>query len=99
MILIPDEQFYGTSRSVIARFVRLCYNLFQFHKTRSARSWDIFASYILARCMGFSFTVLPSSADYVQRSHQSALTVQICSRGTFYEQYTKKKKGTSKSIY
>ena len=67
--------------------------------TRLARSWDIFASYILALLMGFSFTVLPCTADYVQWSHQCTLSVQICGRDTFYEQHTGKKKGNRKSIY
>ena len=68
-------------------------------KSRSARSWDIFASYILALLMRFSITVLTCSADYVQRSHQCTLSVQICGRDTFYEQHTGKKKGNRKSIY
>ena len=67
--------------------------------TRSARSWDIFASYIFALLMGFSFTVLPFSADYVKQSHQCALIVQICGKATLYEQHTKKKEGNRKSIY
>ena len=67
--------------------------------TRLAWSWDIFASYILALLMGFSFTVLPCSADNVQQSHQCTLSVQICGRDTFYEQHTGKKKGNRKSIY
>ena len=45
------------------------------------------------------YTVLPFSADYVKRSHQCALIVQICGKATFYEQHTKKKKGNRKSIY
>ena len=74
-------------------------NEWKLYMTRSARSWDIFASYIFALLMGFSFTVLPFSADYVKRSHQCALIVQICGKATFYEQHTKKKKGNRKSIY
>ena len=67
--------------------------------SRLARSWDIFASYILALLMRFFSTVLPCSADYVQQSHQCTLTVKICGRETFYEQHTGKKKGNRKSIY
>ena len=69
------------------------------HKTRSARLWDIFAIYILALLMRFSFTVLPYSAGYVQLSPQCTLSVQICGRDTFCEQHTGKKKGNRKSTY